>query len=613
MSGICGWIKHQSTQQADPFTLRKMISFLTINNSHQVLSEYHNLYALATVGSPECIGFHHVDGLYACVQGSIRWADAELTQLAVSQGPALALLEAYRRHGIKFLDKVSGPFALAIIDKVNRRSLIAIDKLGIGSLFFTVRSNQLIFSSNARSIHCHPDVVHEINPQALFDYLYFHMVPSPQCVFTGVEKLMPGQYLLFEDGKPRKQFYWQPAFKETTDSNMAMLEEEFRDILKRSIGRTYDEKKIGTFLSGGIDSSTVTGTLRSLSGESVDTYSIGFNAEGFDEMGYARIAAKHFDTRLHEYYLTPQDVVDAIPLIAKSYDEPFGNASAVPAYYCAKLAKADKMETLLAGDGGDELFGGNERYAKQYIFELYYQIPQTFRSFLLEPTILNFPMAELIKPIAKAKSYINQAKVPLPDRLETYNLLNRMPLEGIFDRDFLTLLNVNEPIEYSRETFFRANTTSTLNRMLFLDWKFTLADNDLRKVNRMCELAQMEVRYPLLDEELLEFSSRLPVSMKLRGSKLRYFFKQSLKDFLPEAVLTKSKHGFGLPFGLWMNTYDPLREIAYESLTSLSHRGIVKPEFIADLHRLHKEYPNYYGVMIWVLMMLEQWLQTTTA
>ena len=610
MVGICGWTSNQSSGGNEATTLERMASLLSVNNNPEILRDYQAFYALAASGPPNSIGLISRENVLIAVQGSIRWLDADLANTARQHGAATALADAYRHDGIGFFSRLSGPFALAIVDQANHKSLIAIDRLGISSMFYTVRESQLIFSSNARSIRSHPEVDPEIDPQALFDYLYFHMIPSPRCIYRGVEKLLPGQYLLFEDNKVHKRFYWQPTYSENTETNTALLETEFLDTLRSSISRASESNKTGAFLSGGTDSSTVAGMLREVSGSGIDTYSIGFNAEGYDEMEYARIATKHFGTRPHEYYLTPQDVVDAIPLIAKAYDEPFGNASAVPAYYCAKLAKADNVEVLLAGDGGDELFAGNERYAKQKIFELYFRIPESLRHSLIEPTLLNSPLLGSFKPFAKARSYIQQANVPLPDRLETYNFVNRFPLGDIFVQDFLGRVNTDEPIEYLRETYARANTSSTLDRMLFSDWKFTLADNDLRKVNRMTELAGIEVRYPLLDEELLDFSTRLAPALKLRGFKLRYFFKHALRGFLPPEILSKSKHGFGLPFGVWMNTYEPLREIANESLNSLAQRGIVKPEFIAKLQQLHQEYPSYYGVMIWILMMLEQWFQS---
>ncbi len=612
MGGICGWSNNQLALETGSASLRRMISEQTLNLNHAVNQTIDTYCAAAAVGQPNASGICQQDKHIVAVQGSLLWADPGLAQTARKDGPAHAVLEAYRQHGIDFLRGVSGPFVLGIIDEANQKTLMAIDRLGMGSLFYAMRHGQLIFASNARAIRHHPDVDGGIDPQGIFDYLYFHMVPSPRCIFNGVEKLLPGQYLLVEDNKPSKGFYWQSSYREPSDFIMKEREAEFMDILRSSVRRAAASPKTGAFLSGGTDSSTVAGIFRQLSGAPVKTYSIGFDAQGFDETHYARLAARHFDTSPREYYLTPQDVVDSIPLITNAYDEPFGNASAVPAYYCAKLAHADGLDTLLAGDGGDELFAGNSRYAKQKVFELYHQLPRALRQFAIEPIIFNFPLGGKIAPVAKAQSYIRQAQILLPDRLETYNLLHRMPLADIFDGDFLAGVNVNEPASYLRETYSRAVADSSLNRMLFLDLKFTLADNDLRKVNRMCELGQMEVRYPLLDEELVRFSVELPVSMKLRGYKLRYFFKQALKNHLPVEILNKSKHGFGLPVGVWMDSYEPLREVAYESLYALSGRGIVQAGFIKEIQRLHAEHPSYYGVMIWVMMMLEQWLQSVS-
>jgi asparagine synthase (glutamine-hydrolysing) len=610
MSGICGWSNNKLPSETKSSTLTRMATKIKINASHAILEDSSDFYAFAATGSSASCGLARQGGVAVVVNGSIRFTESEMAKFATENGCAQAIIIAYRKHGIDFLKTILGSFALSLIDETNRRALIAIDRLGIGSLFYATRREQLLFSSNAKGLVCHPDAGMEIDPQSIYGYLYFHAVPSPRCIFKGVEKLLPGQYLLVDHDKQSKGFYWQPNYVESKGASIQKLEAEFFDIVMASVARAAEDPKTGAFLSGGTDSSTIAGLLRQAAGMPVNTYSIGFNAEGFDETYYARLASKHFDTIRHEYYLTPQNVVDSIPLIAKAYDEPFGNASAVPAYYCAKLAHADGLKTLLAGDGGDELFGGNERYAKQKIFEIYQYLPIPMRQHFIEPIILNFPLADKISPLAKAQSYIQQANIQLPTRLESYNFLNRMPLAEIFDADFTSRVNTNEPDSLLCETYGRAMTKSTLNRMLFLDLKFTLADNDLRKVNRMCELGQVEVRYPLLDDELVRFSSELPTSLKLRGYKLRYFFKHALRDFLPAEILNKSKHGFGLPFGMWMRSYEPLREIANESLIALSTRGIISPGFVKEILKRHNEYPSYYGAMIWVMIMLEQWLQS---
>lgn len=610
MSGICGWSNSQLELEAGFLILKRMSSKLLLNPQHSMKTEVAQNCYLATVGLPQYSDICLKDNFIVAIQGTVRWLDDELSKMSVDKGLANTVLHAYIRNGSAFLNKLSGGFALCISEATSQRTLIAIDKIGIGTLFFTLAQKQLIFASDARVVLSHPCTNYEISSQSVFDYLYFHMVPSPRSIFVGIEKLLPGEYLLFEKDKVIRDFYWQPTYSESLTADITELEHEFLEILESTVRRAANNTNTGAFLSGGTDSSTISGMLRKIKDYPVDTYSIGFEAEGFDETEFARIAASHFNTKPHEYYLKPQDVVDAIPIIARAYDEPFGNASAVPAYYCAKHAQTDGLFAILAGDGGDEIFGGNERYAKQKVFELYLQIPELVRNAIIEPTVFNFPHGDKIWPIAKTKSYISQAKIPLPDRFETYNILNRMPLSDIFESDFLVEININEPADFLRQTYNRAPTDSTLNKMLFLDLKFTLADNDLRKVNRMCELANIEVRYPFLDEEFIQFSSKLPVAMKIHGYKLRYLFKQALRDFLPPEILNKQKHGFGLPFGIWMNTYQPLNDIAFASIFALSKRGIVKPSFIDSIQRDHKQYPGYYGVMIWVLMMLEQWLQS---
>jgi asparagine synthase (glutamine-hydrolysing) len=281
----------------------------------------------------------------------------------------------------------------------------------------------------------------------------------------------------------------------------------------------------------------------------------------------------------------------------------------VPVYYCAKLAKEHGLNVLLAGDGGDELFGGNQRYADQYVFSLYDRVPQALRALMLEP-LSQIPGGEKVLPLRKLRSYIAQAVTPMPARLETYNLFQRFGAENIFERDFLSATDAHHPASLQYETYHAARASSLINRMLALDWKFTLADNDLRKVGRMCGVAGIEARYPLLDDDLVDFSLRLPSDYKLRGRRLRYFFKRALSDFLPRETLAKKKHGFGLPFGLWARDHRALRELTYDTLTALKRRHIIRATFIERLMHGHRdEHPSFYGGHIWVLVMLEQWLQ----
>jgi asparagine synthase (glutamine-hydrolysing) len=443
----------------------------------------------------------------------------------------------------------------------------------------------------------------------VYEYIYFHVIPSPRTVYTGVQKLQPAHYLHFSDSGTRLVNYWNPDLDaRSATQDESVLAEELRDRL-RVATRDADRACIaGAFLSGGIDSSTVAGLRSELCDAPLRTYSIGFDAAGYDEIAYARIAAKCFQLDSREYYLTRNDVAETIDIVAQAYDEPFGNSSALPAYHCARLAREDGKEVLLAGDGGDELFAGNARYAKQSVFEHYTRVPRWVRDHVIEPMAFRLPAPLQIAPIRKLGSYVRQALVPLPERLESYNLLHMHPLDDIFEPSFLRSIDVESPARALRARWDDARTSSTLNRMLYLDWKFTLADNDLRKVTRMGEICGVEVRYPMLDNGLVELSTRVPPSLKLRRLKLRHFYKNAMRGFLPEAILNKSKHGFGLPFGEWMRTTPALAAIAEESLSTLRKRGIVRSQFIDGVLAEHRSsHAGFYGEMVWVLMMLERW------
>ena len=610
MKGMCGWRGGVSGSVDANGITEAMIDAMGGGRRDSKNVLYGSLEGIAVWSEIDPASCREVGLLKIAIVGNVYWDSDELNELARHKTPAEAVAEAYLKSGKAFLEDIHGTFCIAVIDARADTALIAIDRLGIYPMCYAVSQGYFIFATGTDGVVAHPAIDRVIDPQSIFDYIYFHEVPSPGSIYKNVSKLQPGQYALFQNGKLETNCYWKLNYADSGTSNFALRKERLKELLQAAVKRAVTDGKVGTFLSGGTDSSTVAGILTEVLHKPADTFSMGFAAEGYDEMEFARITSRHFGTRAHEYYVTAQDVVDAIPLIARAYDEPFGNASAVPTYCCAKLAKEQGIRLMLAGDGGDEIFGGNERYAKQKIFEAYSIIPAMLRNGLLEPFMLGIPGIDRIPLLGKIKSYILQAKVPLPDRLESYNFLHRASLNQIFTADYLAQVNHQQPIALLRAEYGRTNASSATNRMLHLDLKFTLADNDLRKVSRMCELAGVAVHYPLLDEDIVTFAAQLPPLLKVKGLKLRYFFKEALSDFLPHETITKSKQGFGLPFGVWMQTYPPLKELAYDSLTSLRKRGYLRPEYLDGLIEQHRsEHEAYYGVMIWVLMMLEQWLQ----
>ena len=552
---------------------------------------------------------HQEGSCTVTITGYPRWAKPALATAAIEKSHAYALYLAYTQDNSQFLDYLQGAFAFSIIDSSSNQLLAGTDRLGQSPLYYTKINDGIIFGSSVSSILAHSETPRSVQEQGIYDYLYFHMVPSPHSIFENIKKLPAGHLVNYANDKLQVSNYYKPVFNETTTNNFQQMGQELRTQLKEAVRHCCDPTvKTAAFLSGGLDSSSVTGMLSEVSETTAEAYSIGFSAEGYDEMEFARITAKHFGVKLNEYYVTPEDVVNALPIIAASYDEPFGNSSALPAYFCAKVAAENGVQRLLAGDGGDELFAGNERYAKQDIFETYGKIPSGLRKAIIEPIINGLPSAVPLSD--KARSYIEQANIPLPDRLQTYNFLHRHSPTEIFNKEFLDHTNTSAPLEIQRNTYQQPDNASTLNRMLYLDWQYTLADNDLRKVSHMCALAGVEVVYPMLDDDLLNFSCQVPSNWKIKNRDLRHFYKQSLTGWLPDATINKKKQGFGLPFGVWMETHKPLQEMAYDNLLKLKNRSYFKPEFIdhtIDLHR--NQHSAYYGELIWILMVLEMWLE----
>lgn len=540
------------------------------------------------------------------ISGDGCFVDARFIEISESVSMIAAWSEAYRQHGTSAPKVAIGRFAVAFNPEPGV-TYLAVDRFATSSLCYRVKDGLLLVAERADEL---ADPGCELDSQALYDYLYFHMIPAPRTVYKDVFRLPAGHYALFKNGQLTVAPWWNPHFSEMRRAPLGELKAEFRQILLDAVRDQLDGDTTGCFLSGGTDSSTVAGLLREVTGQPAKAFSIGFEAAGYDEMEYARIAARHFGAVHHEYYVTPDDLVRSIPDVAASYDQPFGNSSVVPSFYCAKAAREAGLTRILAGDGGDELFGGNTRYAKQRVFGAYEQIPGLLRRGLLEPLLTGSALPARIPGIKKAVSYVEQASVPMPDRMQMYNLLTRLGLSEVLTPEFLALVNPQDTLRQQRETYRAGDGQALVNRMLWYDWKYTLADNDLPKVIGATSLAGLGVGFPLLDDRLVDFSLRLDPELKLKGLTLRWFFKEALRDFLPPEIITKKKHGFGLPFGVWAVEHAGLRGLAMESLDLLRGHGIVRNDFI---DRLVKEYlpqhPGYYGELVWILMMLAQWME----
>jgi asparagine synthase (glutamine-hydrolysing) len=547
-----------------------------------------------------------LDGIVVAVTGRPYWEGR--SEALADWAIAREILDAYRERGTRLLETLHGSFALAIVEPARGIALLALDRMGVQRLAYAETPAGLVFSTSAEAVARHIAPTPALDRQAILDYLYFHMVPSPDTIFAGVRKLPAATLAEYTGGRLRLSRYWAPGFVEDRPGDFDPLARELRESLRTAVRAAAPGPASGAFLSGGLDSSTVAGMLSEVA-PPARTFSIGFGFPDYDELSFARIANARFGCVGHEYDVTADDIVASFAAIAEAYDEPFGNSSALPTYYCARLARQHDVTHLLAGDGGDELFAGNSRYADQVVFQHYERVPAAARA-LLEAGLRASPEPLARGVIRKARGYVAKANTPLPDRLEAWNFMHQIGMAEVLDPDFLAAIDANRPIRHMRDVYRSAPANSQLNRLLYYDWRFTLADNDLRKVEAMCDLAGVAVSYPMLHPHVVEMSTRVPPRMKMPGTALRDFYKRAMQGFLPDEIIHKKKHGFGLPFGLWLQQSKGLRGIVLGNLADLRRRRIVRDRFLDRLLDLHgAEDARYYGVFVWVLAMLEQWMK----
>ncbi|GAA4404849.1 asparagine synthetase B family protein [Quisquiliibacterium transsilvanicum] len=559
---------------------------------------------------------HDAQDVQVLAFGRIHLKDAGLAALEREQGLGVALAEGWRRHGAELPAQVSGEYLLAAWCPAERRGLVAVDRFSTYSLFFAERDGRLAFSTRPGQVCALLQMPAELDSRSVHAFVHFHMIPAPMSIYRGVRRLDVAEGVFVADGKAVARRHWTPVFVEDRPFDFEREKAAFMAALREGVAQAIEgvpREKLGCFLSGGTDSSTIAGLVTEAYGAPARTFSIGFDVSGYDESHYARIAAKRFGTQHTEYVLTPEDAEKGLDVLARTYEQPFGNSSAVPSYFCARIAHDAGVERMLGGDGGDELYGGNERYAMQWLFSLYGHLPGALRTGVMEPLLLGPLRNTEFWPVRKARGYVEQARVPLPDRLGSkYNLLTRFGAQNVFTEQLLAGAGGYDPVSTEREVWRACDAGSQVNRLLAYDFKFTLGDNDLVKVTRMCHAAGVEVSFPMLCDALTDHSLLLRPDQKLHRTKLRWFFKNALRGFLPDEIIEKTKHGFGMPFGDWLLLQPRLAARAGGALEALADRGMIRRSFLDELNAaVRSGHAGFYGTMVWVLMMLELWLEAS--
>jgi asparagine synthase (glutamine-hydrolysing) len=544
-------------------------------------------------------------------------ADLDLTNLDELRAgtdvaaPARCLQRLHAQHGTDFVKRLRGAFAFALWSPARRRLVLAADRFGFRRIYYGVTDEGVAFGTRARSPLALAGLARDLDPDAIYAYLNFGTVPAPQSVYRAVRRLAAGQALIWEDGHTTLHRYWDVAYRERPLGRGAAARAIYRQT-EEAVRQTLnglEPKHTGAFLSGGTDSSTVVGLMSRLTSERVHAFSIGFQEARYNELEYAELAARHFDAAHYTRIVTPDEALQCLPDLVTAYDEPFGNNSALAAYLCARLAREAGVRVLLAGDGGDEIFGGNERYRRDRILSRYYLIPAPIRQGLVEPIVRGFP-AEAPGLRGKARRYVERACLPNPERFYSTEFFVNQNRRRLLHPDFQAATTANWPLQVARRHYEAVSGAAELNRLLYVDLKITLADNDLFKVVRTAEAAGIGVRFPMLDHPLVEFMATLPAWHKVRGTEKRYLFKQAFRGLLPRETLAKAKHGFGLPTSDWLKRHRGFRELGRDVLLSARclQRGYFAPGAVEELFRLHEaDHTPFYGDVLWTMLMLELW------
>ncbi len=524
-----------------------------------------------------------------------------------SKSDTEVIIHLYEDLGPEALCALRGMFALAIWDAKQRQLLLARDRLGKKPLFYFDGSSSFAFASELQSLLEDPSVPRVPDLEAIRYYLTYRYVPSPYSAFQGIRKLPPAHYLLLKDGQLRVSCYWALQYAEKSSESEKVLSERLRGTLEEAVRlRMISDVPIGAFLSGGLDSSAIVALMSGLSKAPVKTFSIGFDDHAFSELPYARSIAGRFGADHYECVVKP-DAVGILPLLVRHFGEPFADSTAVPQYYLSKLAR-EHVTVVLAGDGGDEAFGGYDRYVATLAARSADRIPSPMRNGLAG-VIRRLSKSSLSTPFLLGTCRFLRAVSDDPQRRYT-RWVSQFDLQqqaALFSSAFLKQVRGVDPERLILDVYQHTDATHLLDATLDVDVRTYLPDDLLVKVDITSMANSLEVRAPLLDHPLMEFAASLPPSFKIQGREKKYLLKRAMTDLLPTEILNRPKQGFNVPIDHWFR--HDLREMAYDTLLDSRSldRGYFRPEAVKRLLDEHVRGVQNFHRQLWNLLMLELW------
>lgn len=623
MCGICGKLNFDASQPVPPALIREMMSVIrhrgpdengTYFASNVGLGHLRlNIIDLSTGKQPIC----NEDGSVWIIFNGEIYNYKELRSFLIDKGHTFrtatdteVIVHLYEELGEAAIEKLWGMFSFAIWDNKKKTLLIARDRVGIKPLYYAVTRDALLFSSEIKAILRDPSVKAEMDPAQLDTFLTYLYVPGAETLFKGISKLLPGHYMMIQDGKVRIEQYWDLSFagKRKTGTEQD-YERELVELLSETVrGHMIADVPVGVLLSGGVDSTAMLSFATEQTGKQISTFTIGFEGEQFaDERPYAQLAADRYGARHFEMTIAARDFEECLPRYVWHMEEPVCEPPAIALYYITKLAR-EHVTVLLSGEGGDEAFAGYQNYRNIYWLEKMKRAlgPAAGTSGMAAAALGHFPGFSRLNKYAPLMSqtfedyYFSRTSGPN----ESFNSMKGQ----LYSAGFRASLPVNghSPKTLARQYAAQMSGMDVLDRMLFIDTKSWLPDDLLIKADKITMANSLELRVPLLDHRVLEFAASLPRSSKLHGLTTKYVLKRALENRVPEKILNRKKTGFPVPYETWIRgeMRDYVRDVLTDKRTA--ERGYFQRDAVEKI--LHE---NSNGVNrskeIFSLVILELW------
>jgi len=529
-----------------------------------------------------------------------------------TEGDGETIVHLFEEVGEKCFERLNGMFSVAIWDSSQHRLVLARDRIGQKPLYYAYKNRQFLFGSELKSLAQVPGICEQVNPKAIDSFLTYQYIPHPETIWDGVYKLPPGHFLIFQNGEIAIHRYWNLDLQRQSNLSTTEAEEKVREILTDSVKlRLQSDVPLGSFLSGGIDSSLVTALAQEQSSEPIRTFSIGFPVADFDETGYAAQVASHLGTK-HQRFEVQPDGVEILDQLVWHYDEPFGDSSAVPTWYLSKLTRQE-VTVALSGDGGDELFAGYERYRALWLSEKLQKIFPIHRMPGIQ-LIGKLPDSDRRRSLTRrAKRFLEAFGQSAPRRY--LNWLQIFPdalRASLYTSDFLQSLPNDDPFDFLEQNWALSQGRDIVTRASTTDLLTYLPCDLCTKVDIASMANSLEVRQPFLDYRLVELAASLRVSHKFRGRRGKLILENCFGNKIPREIFTRSKMGFGIPIAGWFR--NELKELVQDTLLAQDAKTqrFFQQDRINSLCQAHINHEQNHGYRLWNLLILEMWLRRWT-